>query len=119
VFSKGYEARFANFRQRLSQKKESEDSAVLTAVPLSAVSGADERGTVAGGRGTAVVDAAGNRLAQIAREGRPRWALPTLIALTRVSKRAGAALARSFFLQAPPVFTEHSEEPLLTLIVIG
>jgi hypothetical protein len=51
------------------------------------------------GGGAGVADAAGVGFAQVAGEGRPCWRLLTLIALTRVSNRVVAALARAFFRQ--------------------
>ena len=60
-----------NLPQRLPHKEESEDSAPWAAVSLPAVSGADERGTVASARGAGVVDAAGDGPAQVTGKGRP------------------------------------------------
>ena len=98
VFSFGYEGRLANFYPRLSQKKE--DSALPAALSLPAVSGADERGPMAGARGTSVVDTVGDGLAQVAGESRPCWRLLNLLALTEAFKRVARSLAR-FFVNHP------------------
>ena len=69
----GYESGLANFYQRLSQKKEFEGFAVPATVSISGISGADEWGTLAARWRAGVVDASGNGLTQVSREGRSFW----------------------------------------------
>lgn len=62
VFSQGYEIRFANFYQRLSQKKESQAAAVPATISQPAVFRAHEWRAVAAQGRAGLLDAAGDTL---------------------------------------------------------
>jgi hypothetical protein len=94
LFSQVNEGRLVHFHQRLSQKRESDDSAVSATVSVSAVPGTDEWGTLAGHWRAGAVDMVGDGLTQVAGEGGPCWLSLTWIALTRVLERVGRVLGR-------------------------